>query len=55
MTDFNPCVHLDAVCDIARAAGRRILDIYEREFKVEHKDDRSPLTEADRVAHELLS
>ena len=55
MTDLNPCVHLDAVCDIACAAGRRILEIYQREFKVEHKDDRSPLTEADRVAHELLT
>ncbi len=55
MTDFNPCAQLDAVCDIARAAGRRILEIYEREFKVEHKDDRSPLTEADRAAHELIT
>lgn len=55
MTDFNPCEHLDAVCDIARAAGRRILEIYEREYKVEHKDDRSPLTEADRAAHELIT
>jgi 3'(2'), 5'-bisphosphate nucleotidase len=55
MTDFNPCVHLDAVGDIARAAGQRILEIYEREFTVEHKNDRSPLTEADRAAHDLLT
>ncbi len=54
MTDFNPCVHLEAVREIAHAAGRRILDVYEREFKVEHKEDHSPLTEADRAAHEII-
>jgi 3'(2'), 5'-bisphosphate nucleotidase len=55
MTDFNPCDHLEAVCEIAHAAGRRILDVYEREFKVEHKEDHSPLTEADRAAHEIIT
>ena len=55
MTDFRPCDHLEAVCNIARAAGRRILEVYERDFKVEHKEDRSPLTEADRASHELIS
>jgi len=55
MTDFNSCDHLEAVREIAHAAGRRILDVYEREFKVEHKEDRSPLTEADRVAHEIIT
>jgi len=55
MTNFNPAGYVNPVSAIARAAGRRILDIYEREFKVEHKADRSPLTEADRAAHELIS
>jgi len=55
MTDFNPCVHLEAVREIAHAAGRRILDVYERDFQVEHKEDRSPLTEADRAAHEIIT
>jgi len=55
VTDFNPCDHLEAVCEIAHAAGRRILDVYEREFKVEHKEDHSPLTEADRTAHEIIT
>ncbi|MHB8623140.1 MAG: 3'(2'),5'-bisphosphate nucleotidase CysQ [Sulfuricaulis sp.] len=54
MTEFNPDMYLDKVCEIARAAGRRILEIYGRGFKVELKDDRSPLTEADRAAHELI-
>ena len=55
MTDFNPCVHLEAVREIAHEAGRRILDVYERGFTVEHKEDRSPLTEADRAAHEIIT
>ncbi|MBI5783326.1 MAG: 3'(2'),5'-bisphosphate nucleotidase CysQ [Gammaproteobacteria bacterium] len=54
MNDFNPCDHLNAVCSIARDAGRVILDVYERGFSVEQKEDRSPLTEADRAAHEII-
>jgi len=40
-----------AVLDIAHSAGRRILDIYESDFAVEAKEDRSPLTEADLASH----
>jgi 3'(2'), 5'-bisphosphate nucleotidase len=46
---------LDAVCDIARAAGRAILEVYGRDFTVSHKSDDSPLTEADRVAHTIIA
>jgi 3'(2'), 5'-bisphosphate nucleotidase len=46
---------LDSVCSIARAAGRAILEVYGREFTVTHKRDDSPLTEADRVAHDIIS
>jgi 3'(2'), 5'-bisphosphate nucleotidase len=46
---------LDAVCAIARTAGQAILEVYGREFKVEWKDDRSPLTEADRAAHDVIA
>lgn len=45
---------LEQVVGIARDAGRRILDIYERGFSVTAKDDGSPLTEADNAAHELI-
>lgn len=51
----DACGHLDAVREIALDAGRRILDIYERGFEVEEKLDHSPVTEADRAAHELIS
>jgi 3'(2'), 5'-bisphosphate nucleotidase len=42
---------LPAVLDIAHDAGRRILEIYESNFAVEAKEDRSPLTEADMASH----
>jgi len=46
---------LDDVLRIARAAGDAIMAIYEREdFSVETKADHSPLTAADRAAHELI-
>lgn len=39
---------------IAREAGARILDIYNGEFEVENKTDGSPLTEADKAAHNII-
>lgn len=45
---------LEAVRKIADTAGEAIMSIYERDFDVELKDDRSPLTEADRAAHQII-
>ena len=45
---------LAQVRDIARAAGAAIMDIYASDFAVELKEDRSPLTAADKAAHELI-
>ncbi|MCP8690309.1 3'(2'),5'-bisphosphate nucleotidase CysQ [Marinobacterium sedimentorum] len=45
---------LDGVERIAREAGEAIMVIYGREFSVEEKADKSPLTEADAAAHELI-
>jgi len=45
---------LEPVREIARLAGKAILEVYGREFEVAHKDDRSPLTEADRAAHTVI-
>ena len=50
----DPAQWLEPVLAIAAEAGRRILDVYERQFDVNHKDDGSPLTDADRAAHELI-
>lgn len=45
---------LPPVLAAVRAAGRAILDVYAGEFGVTTKSDRSPLTEADLRAHEIL-
>lgn len=42
---------LDAAIAAALRAGAEIMQIYSREFSVEEKEDRSPLTEADTRAH----
>ncbi len=45
---------LDTIAGIARDAGRAILEVYGTEFTVTLKDDRSPLTEADKRAHTII-
>jgi 3'(2'), 5'-bisphosphate nucleotidase len=44
----------ESVLEIARRAGAAILAVYARDFDVEAKADRSPLTEADLAAHALI-
>lgn len=51
----SPSDQLQAICQIARLAGDEILDVYESaDMSVEHKGDGSPLTMADKRAHELI-
>jgi 3'(2'), 5'-bisphosphate nucleotidase len=38
----------------ALAAGSEVMDVYSGEIAVEHKDDQSPLTEADRRSHDTI-
>ena len=45
---------LQPVVELAREAGVEILKVYAQDFSVEHKDDRSPLTEADMAAHHTI-
>jgi 3'(2'), 5'-bisphosphate nucleotidase len=40
--------------EIAREAGRKILQIYNTDFDIEHKDDKSPLTNADMASHHTI-
>jgi len=39
------------IINAALKGGEEILHVYDSEFTVEHKDDKSPLTEADKRAH----
>jgi 3'(2'), 5'-bisphosphate nucleotidase len=43
--------YLQPVRDIAVEAGECILEVYQRDFQVESKQDDSPLTEADLASH----
>ncbi len=45
---------LDPVTSLARKAGQEILKVYESDFAVEHKDDNSPLTQADLASHRVI-
>ncbi|TVM03535.1 MAG: 3'(2'),5'-bisphosphate nucleotidase CysQ [Candidatus Brocadia sp. WS118] len=38
----------------AKRAGEAILEVYNSDFAVEHKDDKSPLTLADKRSHEII-
>ena len=39
---------------IAKQAGEKIMQIYQKDFSVEYKEDQSPLTEADLASHHLI-
>jgi len=55
MTDS---LDLESLCnscvDIAREAGKKILEVYNSDFNIEHKDDKSPLTDADMASHHTI-
>ncbi|WP_224745923.1 3'(2'),5'-bisphosphate nucleotidase CysQ [Neiella litorisoli] len=45
---------VDAVIATAKKAGAEIMAIYDRDFSIYEKDDKSPLTEADLAAHKVI-
>lgn len=45
---------LSIAIDAALQGGKEILEVYNSDFAVEHKDDKSPLTEADKRAHNKI-
>ena len=45
---------LEPLLDIAQTAGRTIMEIYDTNFGVEQKADRSPVTAADLAAHQII-
>lgn len=53
MIDVNVGL-LDQVKAIAQAAGVEIMAVYARDFAVLEKEDKSPVTQADTAAHELI-
>ena len=47
-------IDLDKIAAIAQKAGDAIMQIYNSDFAVEYKDDKSPLTEADTKANKII-
>jgi len=47
-------IDISAITGIAVKAGLAILEVYKKDFDVEYKDDRSPLTAADKASHEII-
>lgn len=48
--------HIDikSIIAIAQKAGDAIMEIYVKDFDIEYKEDKSPLTEADKKANEII-
>ena len=47
-------IELNDIEAIALEAGNTIMEIYNRDFSIEYKDDKSPLTEADLKSNEII-
>lgn len=47
-------INLEKIIDIAQEAGNAIMKIYEKDFSIEYKDDKSPLTEADIKSNDII-
>ena len=47
-------IELTKIEEIAKIAGDVIMEIYKKEFSIEYKDDKSPLTHADTKANEII-
>jgi len=47
-------IDLEDIVDIAKEAGKAIMEIYNQNFTVEYKDDKSPLTKADTKSNEII-
>lgn len=47
-------IDIQKINSIAKKSGNRIMRIYQQDFKIEFKDDNSPLTKADKQSNEII-
>lgn len=47
-------INVQEIVALAKQAGEAIMAVYEKDFEVEFKADQSPLTEADKDAHNII-
>ena len=48
-------INIEDIKSIAIKAGDIIMEIYKKDFSIDYKDDKSPLTEADLKSNEIIS
>jgi len=53
-SNFLEIVDIEKIKQIAVESGKVVMKIYNRDFSVEYKDDKSPLTEADIEANRII-
>lgn len=53
MTDLHP--HLERAKKLAKEAGEKILEVYNTDFEVQYKEDKSALTDADLKANDVIT
>lgn len=51
---MNNAGYLLAAVDAAVTAGKAVMEVYQSDFAVQAKEDKSPLTAADKNAHEII-
>ena len=47
-------INIQDIVNIAKKAGKSIMQVYNEDFEVEYKDDNSPLTLADSMANDVI-
>lgn len=47
-------INIEDIKEIAFIAGKAIMEIYTKDFTVDYKNDKSPLTEADMISNEII-
>lgn len=47
-------IRIEDIMVIAKDAGEVVMEIYQRDFDIDYKDDTSPLTEADLASNEVI-
>lgn len=47
-------IDIKKIIEICKYAGDSILEIYNKDYKIEKKSDNSPITDADRAANEII-
>lgn len=52
---FDPQKLLADMCAISTEAGERIMEIYKKDFNIEYKADKSPVTDADKAADTYIN